>query len=571
MKQVIYKPLDNLIETADFSAYPRPQMIRDSYLCLNGEWEFAVSKCADRPSSFPMTICVPFSPESSLSGICQTPEKGEFLHYKRTFSLPDGFIKDRVLLHFGAVDQIATVYLNGRLLGTNEGGYHPFSFDITDYLKEENELTVCVLDDLCQALPYGKQTRKRGGMWYTPVSGIWQTVWLESVPKNFIEALRITQGCDCVTIEVASEAKEKTIILKESGEQYSFTENSIKISPKNPKRWTPETPYLYEFTLIAGEDTVESYFALREISVQQILGIPRICLNGKPYFIQALLDQGYYPDGLFLPQTPDGYAKDILAAKQMGYNTLRKHIKIEPMIFYHMCDRLGMIVFQDMVNNGRYSFLRDTALPTIGLLKRNDRKMHKDRESRKRFEDGMKKTLAHLYNCPSVLLYTIFNEGWGQFCADDMYRIAKETDPTRIYDATSGWFWQKESDLDSLHVYFKPLKKHAPSKRPLLISEFGGYSLRVKDHVTSPKNYGYKSFADPKELMSALRTLYLEQALPLVCEGLCGLVYTQIADVEDETNGLLTYDRIVQKVDPVEMKSILSSFEAVYDSIYKTE
>ncbi len=570
MKQTIYAPLKN-VDAADFSAYPRPQMIRDSYLCLNGDWGFAVSECAECPTSFPMTIHVPFPPESAFSEICKTPEKGEYLHYNRRFSLPAGFKKDRVLLHFGAVDQIATVYLNGKLLGTNEGGYHPFFFDITDCLAEENELTVCVLDDLCEAFPYGKQTRKRGGMWYTPVSGIWQTVWLESVPTAYIEALRITQGRDSVTIEVTTEAKEKTIVLKESGERYTFTGTSITISPKNPMRWTPETPYLYEFTLTAGEDTVESYFALREISVEHIQGIPRICLNGKPYFIQALLDQGYYPGGLFLPPTPDGYAKDILAAKEMGYNTLRKHIKIEPMIFYHLCDRLGMIVFQDMVNNGRYSFIRDTALPTVGILKRNDRKMHKSPDGRRRFEDGMKKTIARLHNCPSVLLYTIFNEGWGQFCADDMFKIAKAADPTRIYDATSGWFWQKDSDLDSLHVYFKPLKKRAPSARPLLISEFGGYSLRVKDHVTSPKNYGYKSFSDEKELLSALRALYLEQALPLVSEGLCGLVYTQIADVEDETNGLLTYDRAVQKVDPCEMKAILSLFDAAYDSLFKTE
>ena len=567
MKEVIYKPINVAENAFDFSTYPRPQMARDSYLCLNGDWNFEADFSSEEPKNYTQNIRVPFAPESSLSGIAKTPDHGEYLHYRKAFSLPAGFVKDRVLLHFGAVDQIAKVYLNGSYLGENIGGYHPFSFDVTKYLTEENILTVCVQDDCLEYLPYGKQTKKRGGMWYTPVSGIWQTVWLESVPKNYIKGLKITQSLSSVTIEVESEAKEKKLFLKETGETFAFGGNSITITPENPKRWSPERPFLYEFTLCADEDKVESYFALREINVQTVNGIPRICLNGKPYFIQALLDQGYYPGGLFLPSSEEGYEKDILIAKKMGYNTLRKHIKVEPMIFYHLCDRLGMIVFQDMVNCGHYSFLKDTALPTIGLKRRNDEKLHKDAKVRKAFEDSMRKTIAHLYSTPSVLLYTIFNEGWGQFCAEKMFNIAKNIDPTRIYDATSGWFWQNESDLDSLHVYFKPLKKQSKSSRPLLISEFGGYSLRVKDHVTSEKNYGYKSFADEKTLQEALRELYIKQALPLVKEGLCGLVYTQIADVEDETNGLLTYDREIQKVDADQMKEILSSFESAYESI----
>ena len=567
MKEVIYKSITKAGEKFDFSAYPRPQMVRDSYLCLNGDWDFETDFVSETPKIYSRSIRVPFPPESSLSGIAATPERGEYLHYKKVFRLPENFVKDRVLLHFGAVDQIARVYLNGKYLGENIGGYHPFSFDISDYLLEENELVVCVEDNCLEYLPYGKQTKKRGGMWYTPVSGIWQTVWIESVPKNYIKGLKISQSLSSVTIEVDSDAIEKKVVLKETGETFIFHGNSITFAPKDAKPWSPEHPFLYEFTLFADEDKVESYFALREINIQTINGIPRICLNGKPYFIQALLDQGYYPDGLFLPSTEDGFKKDILTAKQMGYNTLRKHIKIEPMIFYHLCDRLGMIVFQDMVNCGHYSFLRDTALPTIGLKKRSDIKLHKDIKVRQAFEDSMRKTIAHLYNTPSVLLYTIFNEGWGQFCADKMFKIAKDLDPTRIYDATSGWFWQNESDLDSLHVYFKPLKKQPKSSRPLFISEFGGYSLRVENHVTSEKNYGYKNFSDSDSLQRALGELYLKQALPLVKEGLCGLVYTQIADVEDETNGLLTYDRKIQKVDGDQMKEILSAFDSAYENI----
>ena len=570
MKPVIYSPITDAADV-DFSAYPRPQMVRDSYFCLNGEWSFTTSKSALPPESYPLKIRVPFPVESSLSGITKTPEKGEFLHYKRTFALPAYFVKDRVLLHFGASDQITTVYLNGKRIGTNEGGYHPFSFDITEELRNENELIVSVLDNLCKKYPYGKQKKKRGGMWYTPVSGIWQTVWLESVADKYITALKISQTMTSVTVQVFGGEDEKTLTLKETGESYRFNGTTITVTPAAPKLWSPENPYLYEFTLSAGQDMVESYFALREISVQAVHDIPRICLNGKPYFIQALLDQGYYPDGLFLPKTPTVYESDILKAKQMGYNTLRKHIKIEPLIFYNLCDKLGMIVFQDMVNNGRYSFLRDTALPTVGILKRNDKKMHRNKESRMQFEIEMRKTLDHLHNTPSVLLYTIFNEGWGQFCADDMLEIAKQTDPTRIYDATSGWFWQKNSDLDSLHVYFKPLKTRAASDRPFLISEFGGYSLRINGHTASEKNYGYKSFADKNALTDALRALYTEQALPLVPMGLCGLVYTQIADVEDETNGLLTYDRTVEKVNASEIKEMLSRFDAVYRELFEKD
>ncbi len=566
MKPVIYKPIKNAENKFVFSEYPRPQMVRNSYFCLNGDWDFETTSFSEDPKTYSNVIRVPFPPESSLSGIAMTPERGEYLHYRKQFSLPDGFKKDRVILHFGAVDQISTVYLNGTLLGENIGGYHPFFFDITECLREENILTVCVVDDCLESLPYGKQTKKRGGMWYTPVSGIWQTVWLESVPNNYIKNIKITQSAHSVTIEIDSDAAEKKLVFKETGETFIFQGSNITVTPQNARNWTPEDPFLYEFTLYADEDKVESYFALREITIQTIQGIPRICLNGKPYFIQALLDQGYYPDGLFLPSTSEGYEKDIITAKKMGYNTLRKHIKIEPMIFYHLCDRIGMIVFQDMVNCGHYSFLRDTALPTIGLKKRSDINLNRNKTMRTNFENAMKQTIAHLYNFPSVLLYTIFNEGWGQFCADKMYRIAKSMDSTRIYDATSGWFWQKESDLDSLHVYFKPLKKHSKTTRPLLISEFGGYSWRIENHVVSEKNYGYKSFADADALFSALRDLYLQQALPLVKDGLCGLVYTQIADVEDETNGLMTYDRQIQKADVNKLNEILSLFKKEYES-----
>ncbi len=561
MQSVIYQPKKFEGDSLPFSAYPRPQMKRNSYFCLNGEWDFAVTRQFEESGEYDKKILVPFPPESPLSGICMTPEKGEILHYRRFFSLPENFCKNRVILHFGAADQHATVYLNGFLVGEHTGGYHPFFFDVTEFLQTQNELVVRVRDDLDLDLPYGKQTKKRGGMWYTPTSGLWQTVWLESVPESYIRSISIRQSIDAVTIKLDTDAREKRLTLKESGESFVFTENTFTFAPAEAHLWSPESPYLYHFTLRADEDEIESYFALREIRTESIDGIPRILLNGKPYFIQALLDQGYYPDGHFLPASVEGYVSDILNAKAMGYNTLRKHIKIEPMLFYHACDQYGMIVFQDIVNNGKYSFLRDTALPTIGFLKRDDKKMHRSEKSRSNFKAALKETILHLESVPSVLLYTLFNEGWGQFCADEIYRYAKNLDPSRIYDATSGWFWQKDSDLDSLHVYFKPLNPQISLSRPLIISEFGGYSLRIENHLATKKNYGYKSFESEESLFSALEKLYIEQALPLVKKGLCGLVYTQIADVEDETNGLFTFDRARLKVDAAKMKRLLSCFE----------
>lgn len=567
MKRVIYNPVDHNDIDSPFFAYPRPQMKRDSYFNLNGEWDFSIKKTQEISHTYENHILVPFPPESSLSGLCVTPEKGEFLHYRRFFSLPENFVKHRVLLNFGAVDQIATVYLNGSCIGTHRGGYLPFSFDITGHLLKTNELVVCVQDDLCKDFPYGKQKNKRGGMWYTKTSGIWQTVWIESVPKDYVRSMCITQSAESVTIQLETDAVQKVLRLKESGEEFRFTEQNITIQPSAPRLWSPNDPYLYEFTLTAGEDTIEGYFALRTLNIQTVNGIPRICLNGKPFFMQALLDQGYYPAGLFLPASPEEYEKDILAAKAMGYNTLRKHIKIEPMLFYHACDRLGIVVFQDIVNNAGYSFLRDTALPTLGFLRRNDKKMNRKKTARTLFKQEMCKTILHLKSVPSVLLYTIFNEGWGQFCADEMFAIAKKTDPSRLYDATSGWFWQSDSDFESLHIYFKPLKLCDRSQRPIIISEFGGYSLRVEGHLATKKNYGYSRFDDKDALYSALKNLYIEQALPLIEKGLCGLVYTQIADVEDETNGLLTYDRKVQKIDSERMHNILSTFERLYSSL----
>ncbi len=539
-----------------WTIYPRPQMKRDSYVNLNGTWDFTVSETRSLPDTYDKQILVPFCPESQLSGLQFHPSDGAFLFYRRSFTLPRGFEKDRVLLHIGAADQAAQIYVNRELLYTHIGGYESFTVDITNSLYEdwdENELVICCVDDLKdKSMPYGKQTLKRGGMWYTPVSGIWQTVWLESVPQSYIQKLNIENRGYTVTI-TAEPAMDGKVCVDGLGE-FSLENGSVTIAPEDPHFWSPEDPYLYNFTVETATDKVESYFAIRSLEIKE----QKLCLNGKPYFFHGLLDQGYWPDGLFTPATPECYADDILAMKRLGFNTLRKHIKVEPEQFYYDCDRLGMVVFQDMVNNGDYQFFRDTALPTIGIQKLNDKNLHKDPATRQRFLEGMTATVNQLRSHPSICYWTIFNEGWGQFDADSVYEQFKALDDTRFIDSTSGWFRRKKTDVDSRHVYFKPIKLKAEGK-PLVLSEFGGYSYKPEGHVFNTENtYGYGKFEDADSFADAVEKLYLEQVVPAFQAGLCAAIYTQVSDVEDETNGLLSYDRKVCKLDETRMQAIVA-------------
>lgn len=539
-----------------WTIYPRPQMRRESYVNLNGMWDFAVQQsAAPETVEYDQKILVPFCPECQLSGIGEHFSEDSSLLYRRSFTLPENFNKGRVLLHIGAVDQIAHVYVNQKQLQTHSGGYESFSVDITDALQEENELVICCTDDLKdQSFPYGKQTLKRGGMWYTPVSGIWQTVWLESVPETYIQNLKIENRGYGVTI-TTEPAMAGKVVVKDLGE-FALENGSVTITPENPNLWSPENPYLYEFTVECGQDKVESYFAIRSLEIKEVDGYNRLCLNGKPYFFHGLLDQGYWPDGLFTPAAPECYAQDILAMKALGFNTLRKHIKVEPEQFYYDCDRLGMIVFQDMVNNSDYSFLRDTALPTVGLQKLNDKNLHKNATHRRRFLEGMASTVRQLWNHPSICYWTIFNEGWGQFDADSVYETLKALDDTRFIDSTSGWFRRRKTDVDSHHVYFKPIKLKAGNK-PLVLSEFGGYSFKPAGHVfNTEQTYGYGKYEKQEDFTAAVEKLYTQQVVPAFKQGLCAAIYTQVSDVEDETNGILSYDRKVTKLDAPTMLPI---------------
>lgn len=538
----------------DWREYPRPQLKRDSYLSLCGAWQLSVVRGGDEQPLGDVTV--PYPPESRISGICRELREDEYYIYRKRFSLDSSFIKGKTLINFGAVDQIAQVYINGILAGSHVGGYLPFTVDISDYVDiGENTVTVEVTDKLDTELPYGKQRRDRGGMWYTPISGIWQPVWIECVPDSYFSSVRITPTLDSVTIEVNGGRDEKTLTLHgDADKEYKFIGSKVTIDIPSAKLWTPEQPFLYYFTLTDGEDTINSYFALRTVTIEKRGEHPYICLNGEPYFFNGVLDQGYYSDGIYIPSSPEGYIYDIQTMKKLGFNMLRKHIKIEPELFYYYCDKYGMIVFQDLVNSGRYDFLIDTALPTIGLRRGITHKASPKR--RAQFEADAAATLELLYDHPSVVYYTIFNEGWGQYDADRIYRELKRLDTTRIFDATSGWFVEKESDVISEHIYFRKLKLKG-GDRPLVLSEFGGYSYPCEGHCFNlDKSYGYKACKNAEEFTSELENLYLGQLLPCIEQGLNAAVLTQLSDVEDEINGLVTYDRRVIKVDEAVMNSI---------------
>ena len=538
------------------TAYPRPQLRRDSFLCLNGEWELSIVRKDSEPKdAFFTTIQVPYPPESKASGVYRRIAADEVLYYHTSFSVPDPQVGYRTLLHFGAVDQECEVILNGVTLGSHKGGYLPFSFDISDCLRDRNELIVKAVDTLDHTYPWGKQRNDNGGMWYTPFSGIWQTVWIEQVPERYITALKITPSLHDVRIEITDNTGKPadTVLTVETSKEtltWTFTADVVNVPIPDPILWTPEHPHLYPITIRRGEDAVRSYFALRTLSIDEVGGIPRILLNEKPYFFHGLLDQGYWKNGLCLPDDDNGYEQDIRFAKSLGFNMLRKHIRIEPLPFYEACDRLGMIVFQDFVNNGPHRYYRDTLLPNIGFVYENDTKRKLPESVKSVFRQTMADTVKHLFNAPCIAYWTIFNEGWGQHDADAVYTLLQSLDETRLIDSTSGWFWQSLSDVDSYHMYFAKLKQFG-GKRPLVLSEFGGYSYNADG-----KRYGYKFFKTEREYREAICKLYREQIIPAVKKGLCAAVYTQISDVEDEQNGLITYDRSKEKVRAVDMLPI---------------
>ena len=544
--------------------YPRPQMRRDNWLNLNGEWDYAFTRSSDIPLDYTGKIIVPLSPETELSGVNRSLSPDEFLWYHRELILPESFSGKRVILHFGAVDQEAWVYVNAHELVFHSGGYLPFELDISDVLQGKSvEIIVKVRDrsDTVEAAR-GKQKTKRGGIWYTPQSGIWQTVWMEAVPESYVRNLRITPDFDKAFVDISAETVgNEAAFAQFEGMEYQLP---ARIELPDFEAWSPENPKLYDFSVTCGEDRVASYFAMRKFSVDKDeKGTPRLFLNNEPYFHNGLLDQGYWPDGLYTAPTDEALIYDIEICKAMGFNMLRKHIKVEPLRWYYHCDRLGMLVWQDMPNGGGNYNLLTISSPLITGISFKDKRYgmfaRKDAAYREQFERELKEMINHLYNCPCICMWVPFNEGWGQFDAARIYELVYGIDKTRTIDHASGWHDQGVSNLVSLHVYFRKYKFKPDKKgRAVLLSEFGGYNLGIEGHRFNNKDFGYKRFKDADALAEALRELYQKEILPAKEQGLAATVYTQVSDVEDELNGLLTYDRKVVKISPEKLKEIVN-------------
>ena len=620
-------------DAVPLAEYPRPQLQRSGWRCLNGWWDYAFRMPGESMGIADGKILVPFSPETVRSGVGRTLLPGELLWYRRSiddFHLPKG---KRAILHFGAVDERCSVWWNGTKVGAHRNGYLSFSFDVTDYVREgRNRLEVCVRDDTDRGTACrGKQTLKPGGMYYHGQSGIWQTVWLETAPQIYLRDLKITpllqeeavelrltfsddpesgkaDHADLTVQNCTEHTKEGSLekdTLKEAetecgdsrvritlflpdlfnsrdetedetegafepaesgfGEKYEGREPAktfvfpckrrmkVRIPVPDPRLWSPENPVLYAFRIEAGEDVVDSYFAMRSFGVgKDEAGRARLLLNGAPYFFHGVLDQGYWPESLMTAPSDQAMVFDITQMKELGFNMLRKHVKIEPARWYWHCDRIGMVVWQDMVNGGGpvHKILETygpTVFPPLGTHLRDNHYAllsRQDADARRRFEKDLRRMIRRLYNCPCIGMWVPFNEGWGQFDALRIAEDVKKADPTRPVDHASGWFDQGGGDVRSVHNYFRPLTVEQ-DQRAFVISEYGGANCNVAGHSMSEEVYGYQTVKEA-DFPDTFRSL-MEKVHALVEDGLSGAVYTQVSDIEEETNGLLTYDRSVRK------------------------
>ena len=578
--------------------YPRPAMRRDSCEILNGPWQYAITQTAEYPAAWQGSILVPYSPEAPASGVGRTLQPGQWLHYHRLFAPPAGE-GGRVLLHFGAVDYACAVQVNGHLAGGHRGGYWPFTLDITDLLNGtgRNSLWVAVQDPTGHGTQArGKQTLKPGGMFYPAQSGIWQTVWLERVPDNYIQTLTVTPDYDARTVTVRvhtakpggavnlwAMVRAGGVTIAEdwgSDEADQDGEVTLNIPEEHFFPWSPDTPFLYDLTVGTNQgeeaefDTVHSYFALRKWScAPDAHGVLRFCLNDKPILLNGLLDQGYWPEGLYTPPSDAAVERELSEVKALGFNLLCKHAKIEPQRWYYHCDRLGLIVWQDIVNGGSaYNLWFVTYLTNVlqPLLRRfPDGKAaysllsRAKPASREEYARELADTVQALRCHPCIACWVPFNEGWGQFDAGKAVQALRTLDGTRLVDEASGWFDQGGGDVHSLHNYFYPLRIR-PQKRTVALSEYGGIAWPMPGHEPPHKTYGYGTAKDRQELTARYKKLQLKTVLPQLEKGLSALVYTQLTDVEDEVNGLFTYDRAAVKPDANAVRSVNAALAAEF-------
>lgn len=561
--------------------YPRPQFVRPDWINLNGYWEYAI-----RPENGPMPqkydgqILVPFCVESALSGVQRALLPNEKLWYRCSFEVP-ALKEQRLLLHFGAVDHSCELWLNGEKLGSHTGGFLPFSFDITLQAKPgQNELILAVQDPSDSGLQQrGKQVLKPGGIWYTASSGIWQTVWLEMVPESYLNSVKMTPNLEAEELSLSVQVfgkKDESLswraVASIDGEEitrgHAQVDEGIHLKISNPRLWSPDSPSLYdlELTLYCGDmqiDRVQSYFAMRSFGkMRDAQGYWRFALNGKPLFLFGPLDQGYWPESLITPPSEEAILFDLEYSKAIGCNMVRKHCKVEPLRYYAACDRLGLIVWQDMPNGG-YKYPDAMAVITMFTgLHRNDRTAlgrygRGDAANRKAFLEELLGMVEHLYNVPSLGVWVPFNEAWGQFEAIKVSNWLKELDPSRLVDHASGWFDQGGGDFQSRHVYVKPLSASQPDERILAVTEFGGYSLKNPGHDwDEQKTFGYKLVKSKEALMRSYTKLITAQLMPLIPKGMSAAIYTQLSDVETETNGYLSYDRKVIKMPSEDLKAL---------------
>lgn len=561
MKSIFYDKVD---KNKPLNEYPRPNLIRDNYTNINGIWKYQIINKNDDLSSDWKDIVVPFGVNTNLSGVLRSLKPSEELYYKKVFKYKKS--NDKTILHFEAVDSICEIYLNNNFVGKHYGAYSCFEFDVSDYIKENNELVVRVRDyselGFCA---YGKQRLNPKNIWYTPISGIWQSVWLEDVSNDYISNIFIKTDFDNrkVNLELVGEYSQAIITILENDKivyREITNQNSIEFVLDEIREWNEFDPFLYDIFIRTDNDFVKSYFGFRKIEKVKLKEFNVLAINNRPTFLTSILDQGYNPDSNLTYQSEEAMLYDLTLIKEMGFNCIRKHVKVENRRWYYLCDKLGIYVIQDMVNGGKAVDITsfNQIMGTLNINVKEDYKKfgRLDIKSRNMFYQELNDMVLNLFNNPSVIIWTLFNEGWGQFDSRDVYEFLLNIDDSRLVDVNSGWFDTGVGDFNSRHVYFRKYKHSNDLNRISILSEFGGYKLVIKNHFDYKISFGYKKINDSKKLEEEIINLYKRDIIPYINKGLCACVYTQLTDVESESNGLITYDRKVLKIDAKKIREL---------------